>query len=177
MSGRSAKGLWEGPHLMWHINCLEMLAVFQALKHFLLDLRGHHVLVRTDNMSVVSYINHHGGLRSHPLYRLVRQILLWAQGKLLSLRAVYMPGYLNQGAGILSRQGLRPGEWMLHTKVMEQIWKKFGRAQVDLFASQEASQCPLWFSLRPLEEIPLRFHTVKTVFLLAISSLKRLDDL
>ncbi len=43
-------------HLMWHINCLEVLAVFKALKHFLLYLRGHHVLVCTDNTSVVSYI-------------------------------------------------------------------------------------------------------------------------
>ncbi len=59
-----------------------------------------------------------GGLRSHPLYRLAHQILLWAQGKLLSLRAVYIPGHLNQGADILSRQwrwggapleGVRPG--------------------------------------------------------------------
>ncbi len=146
-SGCSAQGLWEGPHLSWHINCLEMLAVFQALKHFLPDLRGHHVLVRTDNTSVVSYINCQGGLRSRPLYRLAHQILLWAQGKLLSLRAVYIHGYLNQGADILSRQGLRPGELMLHTEVMEQIWKKFGRTQVDLFASRETSQCPLWFSL------------------------------
>ncbi len=36
---------------------------------------------------------------------------------------------------------------MLHNEVMEQIWKKFGRAQVDLFASREISHCPLWFSL------------------------------
>ncbi len=41
---------WLGSGHEWHINCLEMLAVFQALKHFLLDPRGHHVLVRTDNM-------------------------------------------------------------------------------------------------------------------------------
>ncbi len=71
MSGRSARGLWEGHHLTWHINCLEMLAVFRALKHFLPNLRGHHVLVRTDNISVVSYINRQGGLHSRPLYRLV----------------------------------------------------------------------------------------------------------
>ncbi len=45
--------------------------MFQALKHFLSDLRDHHVLVRTDNTAVVSYINHQGGLRSCPLYRLV----------------------------------------------------------------------------------------------------------
>ncbi len=51
----------ERSHLMWHINFLEMLAVFEALKHFLPDLRGHHVLVCTDNRSVVSYINHQGG--------------------------------------------------------------------------------------------------------------------
>ncbi len=116
MSGRSARGLWSGRHLIWHINCLEMLAVFRALKFFLPDLRGHHVLVRTDNTAVVSYINHQGGLRSRPLYKLAHQILLWSQDKFLSLRALYIPGYLNVGPDILSRQGPRPGEWMLHPR-------------------------------------------------------------
>ncbi len=124
-----------------------MLAVFQALKYFLPNLRGHHVLVRTDNTAVVSYINHQGGLRSRNLYRLAHQILVWAQGKLLSLRAVYIPGHLNVGADTLSRQGLLPGEWMLHTEVVKQIWRVFGQAQVDLFATQETVQCPLWYSL------------------------------
>ncbi len=86
--GRLPHGLGSGHEFLWE---------------FLPDLRGHHVLVRTDNTSVVSYINRQGGL----LYRLAHQILLWAQGKLLSLRAVYIPGHLNQGADILSRQGLR----------------------------------------------------------------------
>ncbi|XP_026084954.1 uncharacterized protein LOC113060276, partial [Carassius auratus] len=147
MSGHPARGLWSDRHRTWHINCLEMLAVFRALKHFLPDLRGHHVLVRTDNTSVVSYINHQGGLRSRPLYKLAHQILVWSQSKLLSLRAVYIPGKQNVGADIMSRQGPRPGEWKLHPQVVKQIWRIFGRAQVDLFASQETSQCPLWFSL------------------------------
>ncbi len=95
----------------------------------------------------VSSRNANDGRLPHGLGSRACQILPWAQGKLLSLRAVYIPGYLNQGADILLRQGLRPGEWMLHTEVMKQIWKKFGRAQVDLFASRETSQCPLWFSL------------------------------
>ncbi|KAL0151945.1 hypothetical protein M9458_052752 [Cirrhinus mrigala] len=47
MSGHPARSLWSGRHLTWHINCLEMLAVFRALKHFLPDLIGRHVLVRT----------------------------------------------------------------------------------------------------------------------------------
>ncbi|XDV25212.1 hypothetical protein PO909_029164 [Leuciscus waleckii] len=75
------------------------------------------------------------------------QILLWSQGKLLSLRPVYIPGHQNIGADILSRQGLRPGEWRLHTKVVEHIWGVYGQAQVDLFASQDTTHCPLWFSL------------------------------
>jgi len=145
--GRSSQGLWKDHHLSWRINRLDMLAVFLALKNFLTDLRGHHVLVRSDNTSVVSYINHQGGLRSCPLCKLACQILLWSQGKLLSLRATYIPGVHNIGADILSRQGLRPGEWRLHPEVVELIWKKFGQAQVDLFASRETSHCPLWFSL------------------------------
>ncbi|KAI2667130.1 Transposon Ty3-G Gag-Pol polyprotein [Labeo rohita] len=143
MSGHTARGLWRGHQLTWHINYLEMLAVFQALKHFLPDLRDRHVLVRTDNTAVVSYINHQGGLHSRPLYKLAHQILVWSQGKLLLLRAVYLPGYLNVGADILSRQGLRPGEWMLHPEVVKQIWRVFGPAQVDLFATRENTQCPL----------------------------------
>ncbi len=149
MSGRSASGLWSGRHLLWHINCLKMLAVYRALKYFLPDLRGHHVLVRTDNTAAVSYINHQGGLRSRPLYKLAHQILLWSQDKFLSLRTLYIPGYLNVGADVLSRQGPRPGEWMLHPEVVKQIWRMFYQAEMDLFATRVNAQCPLWFSLAP----------------------------
>ncbi len=34
MSGCSARGLWSGRHLTWHVNCLEMLPIFLALKTF-----------------------------------------------------------------------------------------------------------------------------------------------
>ncbi|KAL0197502.1 hypothetical protein M9458_006042, partial [Cirrhinus mrigala] len=75
-----------------------MLAVFQVLKYFLPDLRDRHVLVRTDSTAVVYYINHQGGLRSRPLYKLAHQILVWSQDKLLSLRAVHIPGHLSCGS-------------------------------------------------------------------------------
>ncbi len=103
--------------------------------------------VRTDNTAVVSYINHQGGLRSRPLYKLAHQILVWSQDKFLSLRAVYIPGHLNVGADILLRQGPRPGEWRLHPEVVKQIWRVFGQAQVDLFATRQTMHCPLWYSL------------------------------
>ncbi len=145
--GRPASGEWEEEFLFWHINCLELRAVFLALKCFLPVLGEHHVIVRTDNMAVVSHINRQGGSRSRTLDRLARHLLLWSQDKFLSLRAVHVPGVLNLAADFLSRQKLKPGEWMLNRQTVSQIWDLFGKAEVDLFASQESSQCPLWFSL------------------------------
>ncbi len=33
-NGQAASGLWMGPRLLWHINCLELLAVHLALRQF-----------------------------------------------------------------------------------------------------------------------------------------------
>ncbi|KAI2644980.1 Transposon Ty3-G Gag-Pol polyprotein [Labeo rohita] len=60
--------------LRWHINCLELLAVFLALCRFRLILRGEHVIVRMDNMATVAYINHQGGLRSRRKSQLTRHL-------------------------------------------------------------------------------------------------------
>ncbi len=59
-SGQAASGLWTGPRLLWHINCLELLAVHLALRQFRPLLLGKHVLVSTDNTAAVSYINRMG---------------------------------------------------------------------------------------------------------------------
>ncbi len=101
---------------------------------FLPVLRGHHIIVRTDNMAVVSHINRQGGSRSRTLDRIARRLLLWSQYEFLSLRAVHIPGILNLAADFLSRQKLKPGEWMLNRQTVSQIWDLFGEAEVDLFA-------------------------------------------
>ncbi len=62
--GRPVSGEWTEEFLSWHINCLELRAVFLALRYFLLVLGGHHIIVRTDNMAVVSHINRQGASRS-----------------------------------------------------------------------------------------------------------------
>ncbi len=65
--GRPASGEWKEEFLSWHINCLELRAVFLALKYFLPVLGGYHIIVRMDNMAVVSHINRQGGsLVAHP---------------------------------------------------------------------------------------------------------------
>ncbi len=45
---------WSEEESGLHINCLEILAVCHACQFFLLDIWGHHVLVRSDSRSVLS---------------------------------------------------------------------------------------------------------------------------
>ncbi|XP_020780058.2 uncharacterized protein LOC110159790 [Boleophthalmus pectinirostris] len=144
--GRTAQGLWSVRLSRLHINSLEFMAVWFALHHFLPYLRGRHVVVRCDNTSVVFHLNHEGGTRSESLLRMAQLLLTWAAPRFASLRAVHIPGVRNTAADFLSRQGPLPGEWRLHPEVVEHIWEMFGRANVDLFASQETTHCPLWFS-------------------------------
>lgn len=59
--GRPPCGVWTGKYLAWHINSLEMRAVYLALVQFLPFLAHSHVTVKAANMSVVSHINRHGG--------------------------------------------------------------------------------------------------------------------
>ncbi|XP_051959811.1 uncharacterized protein LOC127627466, partial [Xyrauchen texanus] len=146
-NGRAATGQWNRGPLRWHINCLELLAIFLALKKFLPLIRGKHVLVRTDSTTVVAYINRQGGVRSLHMSQLARRLLLWSQQRLESLRATHIPGNLNVIADALSRQNLPGGEWRLHPQSVQLIWDRFGKAQVDLSASQETSHCPLWYGL------------------------------
>ncbi|XP_039904294.1 uncharacterized protein LOC120744181 [Simochromis diagramma] len=151
--GRAVSGSWDSQHRGAHINWLELLAAFLALRHFLPLLRNHHVLIRTDNTTVVAYINRQGGLRSRPLH-MARRLIMWSSINLLSLRATHIPGALNLGADLMSRGNPQYGDWTLHPHVVTQIWTRFGQPQVDLFASRENAQCPLYFSLRD-QEAPL----------------------
>ncbi len=142
----AVSGVWTGPQLHWHINCLELLAVHLALNHLKRRLWGEHVHVRTDSTATVVYINRQGGLRSHRMSQLARHLLLWSRKHLRSLRAIHIPGLLNRTANELSRAAL-PGEWRLHPHTVQLIWRRFGLAQVDLFASLETSHCQLFYSL------------------------------
>ncbi len=75
-NGHAAAGLWTGPRLQWHINCLELLVVWLALRHFKSLLHDKRVMIRTDNIATVAYINHQGGLRSRRMSQLARHLLL-----------------------------------------------------------------------------------------------------
>jgi len=96
--------------------------------------------------STVFHLNHQGGTRSLRSLLLTHEILTWCQPRLASLRAAHIPGACNQIADALSRDQIHPGEWRLHPEVVQEIWLRFGRAEVDLFASEMTTHCRLWFA-------------------------------
>ena len=111
------------------------------------SIKGRHVLVHTDSASAVYPINHQGGTRSKLGLRVSEQLLTWAFQHFLSLRAVHLPSVQNSVADVLSHQGPPQGNWRLHPEVVEMIWRRYGRAEVDVFASETSTHCPPWYSL------------------------------
>ncbi len=112
-----------------------MLVVFLAQNTLLPALKEHHVLVWSGNMTVVVYIYHQGGLRSHPLYRINRRLLFLAQNMLIC-------------ADMLFRGNEAPREWTLHPQTVLKIWSVFRKAEVDLLASEDNSHCQTYSSIQ-----------------------------
>ena len=63
-------GVWSQDQSLLHINVLELLAVFNSLKALerQTDISEKKILIKSDNSTVVSYINRQGGTRSPTLF-------------------------------------------------------------------------------------------------------------
>ena len=144
--GQSTSGVWDSTWRRARINVLETRAVYLALMALMSQIQGRHVLVRSDSVTAVYFINHQGGTRSAGCLSAARSVLELAQERLLSLRAVHVKGSANTAADLLSRGGPQAGEWRLHPEVVRKLWEAYGEAEVDLFASAETSHCSTWFS-------------------------------
>ena len=147
-NGMTAKGVWSSALKTKHINYLELMAVFLALKRFELFVRDSHVHVRTDNTAALCYINKQGGLASPALDRLARELTLWCDTRLRSIRASHLAGLQNTGADLLSRGRYYYGDWSLHPGVARQIFARYGCPDVDLFASEKNAKCSRFFSIQ-----------------------------
>ncbi len=77
LDGRKCAGNWTHRESLLHVNLLETMAVFRALQFFRRSLQPG-VLVQTDNMTALSYLNKMGGMRSHLLDQLAQEITHWS---------------------------------------------------------------------------------------------------
>ncbi|XP_041972217.1 carboxypeptidase B-like [Aricia agestis] len=102
------------------------------------SLEGAHILLQTDNRTLVAYIRNEGGTRSLALLELTGRVLELTEQLNITLSACYLPGRLNGIADRLSR-GRPVPEWHLLSQATEAIFKEWGVPDIDLFASKETA--------------------------------------
>ncbi|XP_070546087.1 uncharacterized protein [Ptychodera flava] len=146
----TASGSWSDNQRERHINWLELQAVFLALKRFQLSVTNQHVLVNTDNATVVAYINKMGGTRSPTLCYLAWDLFMWCKEHNIRLRARHLPGKRNHIADALSRdQKVIPTEWEIPQEIANRIFAIWGTPMADLFATFKNCKLPLFVSPVP----------------------------
>ena len=119
-------GPWSPEEKQWHINCLEDLAAFHAVKCFVRDGKSITVLLRMDNTAAVAYVNKlEEQYKSPKLNITVRELWLWCMNRDITLVAEHLPGILNTTADKKSRVMRDRSDWMLNPMVFHKIQQKW----------------------------------------------------
>ena len=87
----TVQGVWSSQEQQLHINNLELLAVRNALHHFCTLIQGKHVLVKSDNSTVIAYINNQGGTKSTDLCMILWHLMQWCIEKGITLTSSHIP--------------------------------------------------------------------------------------
>ncbi|KAJ8030151.1 hypothetical protein HOLleu_26478 [Holothuria leucospilota] len=139
-----ANDRWSRSQRKFHVNVLELLAIYFGLKALCKALRGQHVGIRSDNMTAVSYINHMGGTKSSQCNEVTKIIWLWCKDNDIWISAAHIPGAQNGIADHLSRNGKINTEWALNDKIFLDITSVFGCPDINLFATNEKYRAVSW---------------------------------
>lgn len=145
----STYGFWSKKEKEKHINYLELLAAFFALKSFASNLSENEVLLRLDNTTAISYINRVGGVKYPHLSELAREIWKWCEERKIWVTASYISSAENIQADRASRNTNIDTEWELSPSFFNQIEKSFGPFSVDLFATRLNKKCNRFYSRFP----------------------------
>ena len=146
---KQTKGLWTEEEKRYHINYLELLAVFLGLKALLNQVTDSHITIMTDNTTTVSCLNKMGS-KSAVLNDLTRTLWKWCAERKLWLSAAHIPGVANVEADKLSCDLHLNTEWKLNSQLLkEALIDPKTQPTVDLFASKTNAQFPLYMSYLP----------------------------
>ena len=140
-------GLWAQTQTQYHINYLELMAVWLALKHFQDRLAGSWVTVVSDNVTSLAYIRNQGGTNSLTLSILAEELLIWCHHRSITLTTEFVPGKLNVIADQLSRGSqILPTEWTISHQALLPLWQVWEKPHIDLFATEFNARLPVYIS-------------------------------
>ena len=131
----STGGEWNDIERTMHINVLELLAILFGLQSFLSETYNAHIRIRTDNATAVAYINNKGGVKSIRCHEIAKRIWIWAIDKGNYISAEHLPGVDNCLADKASRVFDNNTEWELDKDAFDRIVHRYGKFDIDIFAS------------------------------------------
>ena len=117
----------------FHINYLELKAIWLGLKSLCNNSRQKHIRIQSDNTTAVAYINAMGGIKSADCNNMARQIWLWCIEREIWLSACHIPGSINVEADSESRVFNTSTEWSLHPAVFDHINEMWGPFEIRSF--------------------------------------------
>ena len=142
--------VWKGGEIAWSSNRRELQAILLAIRVWEPLLRGRTLLVATDNTAAIAYINKQGGLHSRPLHDIALALFHLCQGSRISVRARHIQGKANLVADMLSRPDqVFPLEWKLKPSILREVFVRWGKPMVDVFATSLNAQLPVYYSPVP----------------------------
>ena len=134
-NGEKFGGRWSNSEAENHINVLEMMAVWLALKSVCKEHRSKHIQVRCDNSCSVAYLNAMGGVKSEKCNSLARLIWFWCIERDLWVSATHVCGIENE-ADESSRQFNDTLEWMIEKSIFRELVQIWQTPNIDMFASR-----------------------------------------
>ena len=134
--GVSTGGLWTQEEQRHHINYLEILAVFLALKTFARDRHLVAILLQMDNVTAIAFVNKMGGPHSTPLSNLAVKMWKWCYNRAIFVHAEHFPGKENVRADWESRHARDSSDWMIRRDIFQQLEEELGPFTINLFASR-----------------------------------------
>eukprot|EP00794_Sanderia_malayensis_P016482 gene16482-18121_t len=149
MENTSTGGQWSYTEAKNHINYLELLAAYFALKSFFHEIGGKHVKIMIDNTTAVAVINTMGTCHSDSCNSIACEIWQFCETNVMWLTAAHIPGTENIIADRESRNTNIDTEWMLNPKVLFEVLHDIPFSPtIDLFASRLNHQFDEYVSYR-----------------------------
>jgi ribonuclease HI len=142
-------GRWNEDELGKHINELELIAIYHALKACCRDVYNSHIKIMTDNTTAVSAIKKQGSTKSESCNTIGRKIWFWAVTQNNWLTPAHIPGIENVEADEESRKFRDDREWTLRQDIFQEICREFGTPTIDLFATRLNCKVPRFNSWLP----------------------------
>ncbi len=148
-TGVSGGGRWSEIEQENHINYLEMKAIWLSLQTICKEPMGTHIKILTDNNTAVCTITKQGSSKSEKCHEMARKIWFWAMERNIWITVAHIPGIDNIEADWESRNFHDDTEWELSTEIFNIICEKFGKPEIDLFASRINHKLEKYVSWKP----------------------------